>query len=156
MAVATNNHSNNNLDNRSDNDILAAHLADQAVFDARRAAAMNRDWNVEEDPDSSGGKRKYVSKEMKTPKDVDSKGQRKMNTKPKSDLKEMGTSKDANSKGQKKTNKTKKNTNKTSPSTPFFPIQSGTKVTFSSAADMSSKRCASGMSISNLVDGEQV
>ena len=62
MAVATNNRSNDNSNDGSDGDIPAAQLAKQAVFDARQAAAMNRDWNVEDDPGSSGGNAKCVSK----------------------------------------------------------------------------------------------
>ena len=111
---------------------------------------------MEEDPDSSGGKPKPVPKEMKTSKDASPKFQKKTNIKPKSAPKEIGSFKDTNSKGQNKTNKTKENTKKTSPSTSFPPIQAGTKVTSSTIDNASSERCASRMSINNLVEGEQV
>ena len=102
VAVAT-----NNCTNGITNKFPAVQLTKQIVFDVQQAAAMNRDWNVKEDPNSSGGKTKFVSKKMETSKDTNSKGQKKRNTKPTSTLKKMRTSKDTNSKGQKKTNRTK-------------------------------------------------
>ena len=59
VAAAIDNRRIDNSNNDSDDDMPAAQLAKQAVIDARRLAAMSRDWTIdEEDPNSSGGKPK--------------------------------------------------------------------------------------------------
>ena len=79
VAVATNSCSNDNSNDCSEYDIPGGKLANQAVSDAQQAAAMNRDWNIEEDADSSGARTKSVSKEMKISNDENPKGKKKTN-----------------------------------------------------------------------------